>query len=85
MLFMLFMLWCRLGDYEVTSTCGYVFTLVGEAVSWKSSKETCIARSTMESEFISYVFAYALIQSKNVFLKHIVICGGLLEIWLYGK
>ena len=27
--------------------------LGGAAVSWKSSKQTCIARSTMESEFIA--------------------------------
>ena len=35
------------------STSGYVFTLGGAAVSWKSSKQTYIARSTMESEFIA--------------------------------
>ena len=35
------------------STSGYLFTLGGGAVSWKSSKKTCIARSTMESEFIA--------------------------------
>ena len=35
------------------STSGYLFTLSGGAVSWKSSKQTCIARSTMESEFIA--------------------------------
>ena len=35
------------------STSGYVFTLAGAAVSWKSSKQTVIARSTMESEFIA--------------------------------
>ncbi len=38
---------------EVSSTSGYVFTLCGGAISWKSSKQTCIARSTMESEFIA--------------------------------
>lgn len=38
---------------EVSSTSGYVFTLCGAAISWKSSKQTCIARSTMESEFIA--------------------------------
>jgi len=32
---------------------GYVFTLVGAAVAWKSSKQTVIARSTMESEMIA--------------------------------
>ncbi|WP_310454583.1 Ty1/Copia family ribonuclease HI, partial [Staphylococcus nepalensis] len=35
------------------STSGYVFTLGGAAIAWKSSKQTCIARSTMESEFIA--------------------------------
>ena len=35
------------------STSGYVFTLGGAAVSWKSSKQTLLARSTMESEFIA--------------------------------
>ena len=33
------------------SQSGYVFTLGGVAVSWKSSKQMVIARSTMESEF----------------------------------
>ncbi|RVW17127.1 Retrovirus-related Pol polyprotein from transposon TNT 1-94 [Vitis vinifera] len=35
------------------SHSGYVFTLGGAAMSWKSSKQTVIARSTMESEFIA--------------------------------
>ena len=35
------------------ATSGYVFTLGGAAVSWKSSKQTVIAQSTMESEFIA--------------------------------
>lgn len=34
------------------STSGYVFTIGGAVVSWKSSKEMCIARFTMESKFI---------------------------------
>ena len=38
---------------DTKSTSGYVFTLSGAAVSWKSSKQTCIVRSTMESEFIA--------------------------------
>ncbi|XP_071739348.1 secreted RxLR effector protein 161-like [Rutidosis leptorrhynchoides] len=35
------------------ATSGYVFTLGGAAISWKSSKQTIIARSTMESEFVA--------------------------------
>ena len=41
------------GSSEVKSTSGYVFTIGGGEVSWKSSKQTCIAYSTMESEFIA--------------------------------
>ena len=33
---------------DTKSTSGYVFTLGGVAISWKYSKQTCIARSTME-------------------------------------
>ncbi|GKB82920.1 zinc finger, CCHC-type containing protein [Tanacetum coccineum] len=35
------------------STSGYMFTLGGATISWKSSKQTVIAKSTMESEFIA--------------------------------
>ena len=35
------------------STNGYVFILGGSVVSWKSVKQTCITRSTMEAEFIA--------------------------------
>ena len=38
---------------ETKSTSGYVFTIGGGVISWKSSKQTCVARSTMESEFIA--------------------------------
>ena len=32
---------------EVSSSCDYVFTLGGGAISWKSVKQTCMARSTI--------------------------------------
>lgn len=35
------------------STSGYVFMLAGGAISWKSVKQTLIATSTMEAEFIA--------------------------------
>jgi len=38
------------GSNKVKSTSGYVFTLGGGAISWKFSKKTCIASSTMISE-----------------------------------
>ncbi|PHT32230.1 hypothetical protein CQW23_28567 [Capsicum baccatum] len=42
-----------IGSNEVKSTSGYVFTIDGGVVSLKLSKQTCIARSTMKSEFIA--------------------------------
>ena len=42
---------------EIKSTSGYVFTLGGDAVAWKSTKQSIIARSTMESEFIALELA----------------------------
>ncbi|XP_074299270.1 secreted RxLR effector protein 161-like [Silene latifolia] len=35
------------------STFGYVFVLAGGAISWKSAKQTIIASSTMEAEFVT--------------------------------
>ena len=35
------------------STSGYVFTLAGGAISWKSSKQTVVASSTMHAEFVA--------------------------------
>ena len=35
------------------STFGYLFMLAGGAISWKSAKQTIIASSTMEAEFVA--------------------------------
>nr|GEU58106.1 Pol polyprotein [Tanacetum cinerariifolium] len=39
---------------RILETSGYVFTLGGVAISWKSFKQTVIAKSTMKSEFIAF-------------------------------
>ncbi|KAJ9536248.1 hypothetical protein OSB04_un000581 [Centaurea solstitialis] len=39
------------------STSGWIFTLAGGAISWASKKQTCIAHSTMEAEFIALAVA----------------------------
>jgi hypothetical protein len=36
---------------ELYAMSGYVFTLGGAAVSWRSCKQTILTRSTMEAEF----------------------------------
>jgi hypothetical protein len=41
-----------MGD-DRKSTSGYVFTLAGGAISWKSSKQTVTISSTMYAEFIA--------------------------------
>ena len=35
------------------STSGYVFLLGGATISWKSSKQTCVALSTAEAEYVA--------------------------------
>ena len=45
----------NIGDHK--STTGWIFTLAGGAISWKSKKQTCITLSTMESEFVALAFA----------------------------
>jgi hypothetical protein len=35
------------------STSGYIFTLAGGAISWKSSKQTVTASSTMQAKFVA--------------------------------
>ena len=50
------------------STSGYVFMLAGGAVSWRSAKQTLIATSTMEAEFVSCFEA----SSHGVWLKSFI-------------
>jgi hypothetical protein len=38
---------------EIYGTSGYVFSLGGDSVSWKSCKQTILTRSTMEAELIA--------------------------------
>ncbi|KAK6153338.1 hypothetical protein DH2020_012977 [Rehmannia glutinosa] len=37
---------------EIKSTSGYIFTLGGGAITWKSAKQTIIAKSTTKAEYI---------------------------------
>jgi hypothetical protein len=39
---------------ELYATSGYVFTLGGAAVSWRSCKQTILTRSTMEAELVAF-------------------------------
>ncbi|XP_051118541.1 secreted RxLR effector protein 161-like [Andrographis paniculata] len=50
------------------STSGYVFMLAGGAISWRSAKQSIIATSTMEAEFVSYFEA----SSHGLWLKSFI-------------
>ena len=39
------------------STSGYVFQVGGTAISWRSKKQTCVALSTAEAEYIALASA----------------------------
>ncbi|GJT05238.1 zinc finger, CCHC-type containing protein [Tanacetum coccineum] len=55
---------------DKSSTSGWVFLLGGGAISWASKKQTCIAGSTMESEFMALAAAGKEAEwLKNLFLE----------------
>ena len=56
---------------ETKSTSDYVFTLSGGVVTWKSSKQTIIARSTMELEFVALEMAKSEVKWIRNFLSDI--------------
>ena len=56
---------------ETKSTSGYVFTLGGGAVTWRSVRQTIIARSTMESEFVVLEMAGSETEWLKTFLANI--------------
>lgn len=56
---------------ERKSTSGYAFMLNGGAVSWCSKKQSCIALSTMEAEYIASSAASQEAVWLRRFLKHL--------------
>ncbi|KAL7588740.1 hypothetical protein Lser_V15G40082 [Lactuca serriola] len=60
-----------------SSTTGWVFLLGGGAISWASKKQSCIASSTMESDFIALVAASKEVEwLKNFIYESPFHCGG---------
>ena len=49
------------------STSGYVFMMAGAAISWKSNKQTCVALSTAEAEYI----ALSAATQEAIWLQHL--------------
>ena len=50
------------------STSGYLFQICGTAVSWRSKKQTCVALSTAEAEYM----ALASAAQEAIWLQHLV-------------
>ena len=57
---------------ETKSISGYVFTL-GGVVTWKSSKQTITARSTMESKFVALKMVGSEVKQIKNFLSNILL------------
>ena len=58
---------------ERKSTSGYVFLLNNGAISWSSKKQSCIALSTMEAEFVVFSAAVQEAVWLKSFLSHLEI------------
>jgi hypothetical protein len=50
------------------STSEYIYTLAGGAISWKSSKQSLVAASTRQAEFVAYYEA----TGQAVWLKNFI-------------
>ena len=50
------------------STSGYLFQVNGSAISWKSKKQTCVALSTSEAEYIALSSAV----QESIWLRQLV-------------
>jgi len=60
-------------DETKIHSSGYVFTLSGGAFTWRSTRQTIIARSTMESEFVVLKMAESEAEwLKKLFSNHSV-------------
>ena len=58
---------------ETKSISGYVFTLGGGAITWRSTRQTIIARSTMESEFVAFEMTGSEVEWLTNFLANILL------------
>ena len=72
------------GDLDVKkSTLGYVFLLGNGVITWCSKKQTCIALSTMEAEFVAFLAAIQEAMWLKRFLCHLGLLNQLANRWLF--
>ena len=56
------------GDLDqLKSTSGYAFLLNDCTISWSSKKQSCIALSTMEAEYVAYSSAIEVVWLRRFF------------------
>ena len=68
------------GDIDQSkSTSGYVFLLNDSAILWSSKKQSCVALSTMEAEYVAYSAATQDAVWLRSFLQHLEIVKTALE------
>ena len=60
--------WAGDHDYQ-KSTSGFAFMMSGAAISWNSKKQTCVALSTAEAEYI----ALAKATQESIWLQRLLI------------
>ncbi|XP_059295712.1 secreted RxLR effector protein 161-like [Lycium ferocissimum] len=63
------------------STFGYLFLLAGEAISWKSAKQSVIAASTMEAEFMACFEATVQANWLRNFISGLGLVDSIIEAW----
>ena len=54
--------------YTCRSTFGMVFTFVGDAITWRSKRQTLVALSSTEAEYV----AAALTAKERIWIKTII-------------
>ena len=66
------------GDlHDRKSTSGYLFQISGAAVSWRSKKQTCVALSTAEAEYMALASAAqeAMRWSNSLYVHYTILCS----------
>jgi hypothetical protein len=57
---------------EIKATSGYIFTIGGIAVSWRSRKRTILTKSTMEAETLPHISWFSLTYNEVSYFQKIL-------------
>ncbi|RVW61579.1 Retrovirus-related Pol polyprotein from transposon TNT 1-94 [Vitis vinifera] len=76
--------WISDSDEMKSTSSGYVFTLGGSTVSWKSAKQACITWSTMKAKFITLEKASSKAEWLRNLLVDITLCDETSPVCVYA-